>query len=363
MNILVYNIAADSGGALSILSDFYHAVCAYWDKSIHWHFIISTPRLLSTSNVHVHNYPYIKNGWHKRLEFDYKVAPKLVKEYEIDKIISLQNIPVQFTKVPQIVYFHQSLPFYDGKISLSTKNQRRYWIYKNVIGTKIKMSLNKADIVIVQSKWIRDICIQKKLVLPSKIKVITPTIPKGYYPLFDKEMSSFRTFFYPASAFFYKNHKVILRAGKILVDQGIRNFKFVFTMSKDDSTESKLIYDMAKRLQLPVHFTGHLDREHVMARYSSSVLIFPSLLETFGLPLAEATRCNSPIIAPDLPYATEVLKGYKNAVFFDPHDPGQLAELLKQTIQRKIQYFEDNDTKKIDNIDGMDKLIQEIVNL
>jgi glycosyltransferase involved in cell wall biosynthesis len=46
----------------------------------------------------------------------------------------------------------------------------------------------------------------------------------------------------------------------------------------------------------------------------SDMLVFPSLCESFGLPLVEAISVNKPIVAADLPYAHEVAKDC--AVYF-----------------------------------------------
>lgn len=361
LNILVYDIAADSGGALSILSDFYIYVCGYEDKSVHWHFILSTPQFLSTANVHIHRYPQIKQGWHKRLQFDYAIASKIVEKYEIDKILSLQNIPIPFTDVPQIVYLHQSLQFYDGRISFWNKNQRRYWIYKNIVGKKIMHCIGSSSLVIVQSEWMRDMCIENQLVSEDKIKVISPGVPRGFYPMFDGKRSSFRTFFYPASGAFYKNHKVILSASKLLIDSGIKTFRLVFTLSKSDS-EGASIYREAKRLQLPVCFVGQIDRDDVMANFGSCVLLFPSLIETYGLPLTEAAKCNTPVIASDLPFAREALSGYSNVVFFNSCDEVQLADIMFRTIHREIPYHSELTVSGVtENSDSVGQLVREVM--
>jgi glycosyltransferase involved in cell wall biosynthesis len=62
-------------------------------------------------------------------------------------------------------------------------------------------------------------------------------------------------------------------------------------------------------------------------------LIFPSYLETFGLPLLEARFFNAPIAASDRPFAREILEGYSNADFFDPFSPDDLANKMKKYLE------------------------------
>lgn len=85
MNVLVYDVAASSGGALSVLKDYYNSYVANSDGN-HYYFVISTPELASTANITILRYPWIKKSWFHRLWFDYVVAPELVKKLKIDTV-------------------------------------------------------------------------------------------------------------------------------------------------------------------------------------------------------------------------------------------------------------------------------------
>ena len=69
-------------------------------------------------------------------------------------------------------------------------------------------------------------------------------------------------------------------------------------------------------------------------------LVFPSTIETFGLPLIEAASMGKPIIASDLDYAREVLGQYKG-VSFVPSDNAVAwsDEIMKLVINSKICYL------------------------
>jgi len=68
---------------------------------------------------------------------------------------------------------------------------------------------------------------------------------------------------------------------------------------------------------------------------SATALLFPSVLESFGLPLIEAAAFGTPVFAADLPYAHEVLDGYGNVSFADPGVPEQWADLLRRAADCK----------------------------
>jgi len=69
--------------------------------------------------------------------------------------------------------------------------------------------------------------------------------------------------------------------------------------------------------------------------YTKSVLIFPSYIETFGLPILEAKLSRCPIVAADTAFAREILCRYKIVKFFNILDYKYLAEILKVIIINK----------------------------
>ena len=67
----------------------------------------------------------------------------------------------------------------------------------------------------------------------------------------------------------------------------------------------------------------------MISRYRRATLVFPSYIETFGYPLAEARQAGTIVLAADTPFAREVLDGYENAYYFDPFKPEELADLME----------------------------------
>lgn len=334
MNIMVFNVPAESAGALSILNDFYEEVKAAENVHVNWIFILSKPKLRDTKNIKVLNFPWIKKSWVHRLYFDYIVAPKLVKKFKINKIISFQNVIIPNVSVKQILYMHNALPFVDYKYGI--REDRKLWIYQNIIGKKIRKSVKEAEQVIVQSNWIKQACINKTGISESSIAVIPPTIKEEVTNYFEPTLEAKKVFFYPAGGLQHKNHKIIIEACKKINQTG--NYKVIFTLDGDENNHVSRMYQETKNHQLPIKFVGHLSREKIFEQYTKSVLIFPSIIETYGLPLLEARLHKGMVLASDCSYSTEVLKGYGNAHFFNPFEAGELACLMKSVIKGEISY-------------------------
>lgn len=332
-NILVYDVAASSSGALSVLNDFYNEVKKLDDKSIQWIFVISTPHLEDTENIKVIRLPWVKKSWIHRLICDYFTAPRLIKNKSLDKVFSLQNVLVPSTNIPQTLYLHQSLPFADYKFKIT--EHLLFWIYQNIISKFIFLSIKKAEKIIVQTHWIKQACIEKIGVKEDKIIVIPPTINIVPKKFFSYENMSIPSFVYPATPLIYKNHQIIIDACKQLTEEGISNFQVIFTLTGNENELSKKLLQETEKYNLPIKYIGSIPREELFEWYTKAILIFPSYIETFGLPLLEAKMHRAPVIIADTKFGREIFEDYpKASICVFSEELKEFCEILKTFIKR-----------------------------
>lgn len=326
---MIFGVPAESGGALSILQDFFYR--AMEDVANKYFFVISKPRFVENpDNVTVLRFPWIKTSWLHRLYFDRVIAPRLIRDYDIDVVLSLQNTIIPGTDVRQVLYLHNALPFVDHRFSL--RQSPMLWLYQNLISKAIYNSVIKADKVIVQTRWMKEACIALNAD-PRKIEVCPPTISTRVEVEYKKPLSRNTVFFYPASGVLFKNHKVILEACHRLMSRSISNFSIVFTLSENENKYTKELCDIVTMHNLPVSFIGQVSRQTVFEYYSKSILLFASYIESLGLPLVEAMMHRSPIIVADCAFSREILENYDKVAFFDPFDSDQLAHIMANHIE------------------------------
>lgn len=327
---MVFDVPAESGGALTILKQYYEDALKKTD--IMWIFVVSTAKLKETKNIKVLKYPWIKKSWLHRLYFDYFVAHKLVKRHQVDEILSLQNLIIpRIRKIKQTIYLHQSLPFSEYRFSL--KKNKRLWIYQNVIGKMIFTSIKKADKIIVQSLWIMDAAIEKLGVSRNKFIIEPPVISREVKQEYSSSSNQKTLFFYPANGSEYKNHKVIIEASRLLKKSNINEYKITLTLLGNENKYISKLYNIVKQENLPVVFLGPIPIEKVYHFYEKMILIFPSYIETFGLPLLEASMHKTPIIASNCLFSFEILWNYENVYFFDPFNSAELKEIMMNIIR------------------------------
>jgi glycosyltransferase involved in cell wall biosynthesis len=93
------------------------------------------------------------------------------------------------------------------------------------------------------------------------------------------------------------------------------------------------MYHEVQEKNLPIAFIGKITLDEVYDYYSKSILIFPSYIETFGLPMLEAKMHGSPILASDCAFSHEILDGYDRAKFFNPFKVEELAYEIETTLR------------------------------
>lgn len=333
--ILVYDVHASESGALSILNDFYEQVCRDKDKSVQWIFVVSKPEYEEKENIKVLRYSWVKKSWFHRLYFDVVIGRKIIKKYKPVQIFSLQNMGIPFFKGKQTVYLHLPMILCEYRFHF-WKKEKKEWIYQNVLGRTIFRSLAKAAQVIVQTNWMKEALVKRGGIERERILVQKPEIRLPEMHTFEEKEKNYRCFFYPATSYRYKNHMTFLKAVNHAVENGMRDYVVILTVKPKENSYTKELWDYTEENHLNVRFIGSVSREEVFKQYAESVLVFPSLVESFGMPLLEARLTGSPIIAGDCPFCHEILEGYEKATFFSPLDWRELGEKMRQMTDCEI---------------------------
>ena len=325
--VMIYDVHASESGALAILDDLYRQIRAYSDKSVKWVFIVSTPNYEETDNITVRRFPWVKKNWGYRYYFDTVTTRGLIKEFKPDKMFSLQNKGISFYHKEQLVYLHLPFILTDHVFNIKTDG-KKLWLYQNVISKSIFRSLRKVDCTIVQTQWMKTALEKKARVKSEKILILEPDISTNNIGTYLDTEKNRRTFFYPATAFSYKNHMTMLRALNYAQKKGLKDYSLTLTIRPDESSLTQGLFEYSKKHHLNVIFGGQIPREKVFEMYANSVLLFPSYVESFGLPLLEARLTGSFVIASDCPFSREILNGYDKVSFFSEMDYEGMGRLI-----------------------------------
>ena len=355
MRIAVIDFAASIGGATSILKSFYEYLVESKDNN-EWFFLLSDDYISETENIKVIKLEKEKKSRFRRLLFDYFYGRSVIRKINPDALFYLQNTLIHGVACKQIAYMDQSIPFQKViRFRFFDPMQRSLAVYQFIIGRLIKQACKRADCIIVQTEWMRRAISSQCRVDLEQIKRIPPDI---ILPKLDSEKKMFYKdrFFYPANYAYYKNHRCIIKAVELLNQLGITDFSVQFTITEKDINTP---------LPKQIACSGNIPHEEVMRLLDCETLLFPSYIETYGLPIAEAKNLKTVILAADTDFAREILDGYENAYFFNPFKPEQLADLMKEVIEGRIickPVKSENKTKRSSSWKDVVKTITKTVN-
>lgn len=162
---------------------------------------------------------------------------------------------------------------------------------------------------------------------------VLPFIPKAVDTSFDPTgvSSSQYDFVYIASGEAHKNHDNLLLAWRLLAEAGLTPS---LALTVDALSHPMLASEIAKQRDhhgLNIVNLGKVASADIPALYkSSSALIFPSKVESFGLPLIEATQMGLPVLASELDYVRDVIEPVET---FDPESPVSMARAVRRFLK------------------------------
>jgi len=135
-------------------------------------------------------------------------------------------------------------------------------------------------------------------------------------------------FIYVASGEPHKNHHCLIDAWCLLAEQGI--FPSL-KLTLDDTIFAELcslIREKSDQNGLKIENLGHLNHDKILESYKHvNALVFPSTLESFGIPLIEARRAGLNILASELDFVRDVVDPEET---FDPSSPTSIARAIKR---------------------------------
>ena len=255
---------------------------------------------------------------------------------KFSSILCLANIPPPIkTNINTSIYFHNRLLIQPLSININLKNKLLNLLKINYIKYFNQNSY----------KWIVQTPLMKRL-LQNYLK--TDYNNFHVYPFYNEKSNKpsvnkiKNNFIYVSSELNHKNHRRLINA-----------FIFVAKNSSLDLTlhltlKNNLWLNLVLPQNLKIIFHGALTKNKVNELYNlCEFSIYPSLVESFGLPLIEGANHGCKVLASNLPYVHEIIRP---SLTFDPYS----IESISNSILKAIETDNLSETKvlaenKLDN--------------
>ena len=242
---------------------------------------------------------------------------------KFSSILCLSNIPPPLlTKVNTTIYFH-------NRLLLNPFSSNLNYIYKLLNFLKIsyiKFYNQKNYNWVVQTHLVSNLLCKCFNISSENINV---------YPIFKSKKNLIRqnknknSFVYVSSGVSHKNHIRLIQAFIDAANKTKIEITLHLTITKNE------IKTFAYPENLKVIFHGTLSQKKLNGIYkSSNFLIYPSLIESFGLPLIEAANHGCKVLASNLPYVQQIIKP---SLCFDPYSTKKISYAIIKAIDNDLK--------------------------
>jgi glycosyltransferase involved in cell wall biosynthesis len=323
-----------SGGPLTIYSQFLVILSTLASDVKITAFVSDKRNFAKIGNIN-----FIELKWYKRVRFlkfyyEYFYYWRYSRNRIVDLWISLSDCSPKIKSKIQIAYFHNALPTHQFGIK-EIYYSPKLFVQKYYSRFFFQFNIKANSFVIVQQNWYKTYIhrayayeIHKIIVCPPKKFHVTDKLHR--FCSKDKQ----HVFVCPTKPVFYKNTEIIFKAVSLLSKN--LNYRIIITIKGDENRLARMLYKKYFHLS-QIEWLGQISTESLNQLYLfGDTLLWPSKLESWGLPLSEAEGYNMNIICADLPYAHETLSDYSKVSFFYPDDPNQLASLIEGYLSDNI---------------------------
>jgi glycosyltransferase involved in cell wall biosynthesis len=260
--------------------------------------------------------------------------PRIYHALEFNGLVLARGVTILAT-------LHDLIPLHDPAAHFPMR-----WMDQRIGYARYLHALQRVDCILANSEFTRQEAVERLHIPPERIVVIPLAVDEGrFYPRSQDEIDNIvaryglrRPYFLHISSNVgpsdnNKNTKNILRAFDLFCRDGgaEHNLTIVGKWSPHAIAEVRASYANlldGERLRM----LGFVPHDDLPALYSGAdALIYPSLLEGFGLPVLEAMRCGTPVLTSSTSSLPEVAGAA--ALFVDPSSVEEIASGMQQLVR------------------------------
>lgn len=268
--------------------------------------------------------------------------PIYVKRYEVDVLHCTSNTAPVFCSAPTIITLHDII-FLENKTSkdhLFNLYQELGRVYRKYI---VPVNLRNTKRIITVSNFERTRISESLKIGSEKISVVYNAFGKHFSkPEDQNKIEAVRAKYnLPQQYIFYigntdpkKNMFSTLKAYAKYVDGA--EHKLPLVIADVDSTNLDLILEKAQLTQYKKHLqlTGYIYNADLPFIYAAAdVFLYPSLRESFGIPMLESMACGTPVITSNTSALPEIAGNA--ALLVNPTSENEIATAIEYTLSNK----------------------------
>lgn len=264
--------------------------------------------------------------------------PKAAAKYGCQVLHCTSNTAPVFCKIPLVVTLHDIIYMESSALDIIRSSGSNYQKFGNVYRRLVVPKIIKKSRKIITVSKFEEACIGKFFGMGKDDRLITVYngVSEYFKPVTDpvilktvKEKYNLpdRYFFFLGNTHPKKNTKGTLAAFSQFLKQKGSDMKLVMIDYDKTALENLLQEIGAPELIHKIVLTGYIVNQDLPAIYAQSQLfLYPSLRESFGIPLIEAMACATPVITSNTSSMPEIAGNA--AVLIDPFKPEEITAAM-----------------------------------
>ncbi len=272
--------------------------------------------------------------------------PRAVKRFKPDLLHCTSNTAPLHCPVPLVLTLHDIIYLEKRQSSSQSWYQEMGWHYRRLGGPRI---LPKCKKIITVSQFERK-RILEALHLPSEQLVAVYNGFNSHFHLQPKAPGITRKYIDSDNYLFFlgntdlkKNTPRVLKAYSEYLKRSEKKLPLLIADLKEDAIDRILEEEKITDIKSSLRFPGYIANTDLAALYSGAfAFLYPSLRESFGIPMLEAMACGTPIITGNTSAMPEIAG--EGALLVDPYHPEEITEKIlqlendNQFYQQQIEY-------------------------
>jgi len=271
--------------------------------------------------------------------------PRAARRERCDLLHCTSNTAPLRCSVPLVITLHDII--YMEKLSLfqqgSTWYQRLGNLYRRFVLPPV---LQRSERVITVSHFEKDRINAFFGLEPGKLTAVYNGVSPHFQKVTDPDalLHARETYGLPERFFFFlgntapkKNTAGVLKA---FADFNARRDTpyYLVMLDYEETKLQQILHDIGHpRLRRYIHLTGYVPNAELPAIISQAKLfLYPSLRESFGIPILEGMACGVPVITSNTSSMPEVAGG--DALLVDPYQPAEITAAMERLLEDGALY-------------------------
>lgn len=257
--------------------------------------------------------------------------PHAVKRLKADLLHCTSNTAPLWCPVPLVLTLHDIIYLEPRQHRSPSLYQEMGWHYRRLVVPRILKKCRK----IITVSYFECNRIRKALNIPTeRIQPIYNGYSTRFRPL-DKINSDIVRRYIPKSDFLFflgntdpkKNAARVLKAYSLYLEQSDVKRPLLIADLKEEYIDNLLQQEGIADIKPRLYYPGYIDNQDLPMLYNSAfAFLYPSLRESFGIPMLEAMACGTPVIIGNTSAMPEVAG--PGALAADPYKPEEIAAAL-----------------------------------